>query len=144
MRFDRIKEIREDIEMTQQEIADILGVARGTYCMWEIGRDIFPLRKINMISNTFGVSIDYLLGLTNVKTYKIKTEEIDLEVVGRNLYNLRKQLNLTQKEISKSINTSQSNWWSYEKGKHLIITPFIYSLAKKYNVSIDELLGKVK
>ena len=130
--------------MTQQEIADILGVARGTYCMWEIGRDIFPLRKINMISNTFGVSIDYLLGLTNVKTYKIKTEEIDLEVVGRNLYNLRKQLNLTQKEISKSINTSQSNWWSYEKGKHLIITPFIYSLAKKYDVSIDELLGKVK
>lgn len=144
MRFDRIKEMREDIEMTQQEIADILGVTRGTYCMWELGRDIFPLRKLNEISNTFGVSIDYLLGLTNVKHYKIKTKELDLEVIGTKLYELRKQLNLTQREIAESINTSQSTWWSYEKGKYLIITPFIYSLAKQYNVSIDELLGKIK
>lgn len=143
MRFNRIKELRENIEMTQQEIADIIGVTRGTYCMWEIGRDIFPLRKLNIISNTFGVSIDYLLGLTNVKNYKIRNKEIDLEVVGNNLYNLRKKLNLTQKEIAEAINTSQSNWWSYEKGRHLIITPFIYSLAQKYNVSIDELLGKI-
>ena len=40
MKFQRIKNIREDMELTQQQVADKLKVSRGTYSMWETANDI--------------------------------------------------------------------------------------------------------
>ena len=54
----------------------------------------------------------------------------------------RKENNLTQMEISKILNTSRSAWTGYECKKFLISTLLIYEVAKKYNYSIDYLLGK--
>ena len=50
--------------------------------------------------------------------------------------------NLVQKDIFISLNTTSSTYSAYETGKVLIKTDFLYAIAKKYHVSIDELLGK--
>ena len=42
MYFDNIKRIREENDLTQREIADILGVKRSAYSLWEIGKNIIP------------------------------------------------------------------------------------------------------
>ena len=44
MKFEKMKEIREEKEMKQREIAEILGVDRSTYAGWETGKDTIPLR----------------------------------------------------------------------------------------------------
>ncbi len=57
------------------------------------------------------------------------------------LKSLRIQNNLTQKDISKILEISQSLYSIYESGKKPIPISLIYKLAKKYNTSIDFIIG---
>jgi hypothetical protein len=62
---DVLKNLRHTHHYTQQDLADYLGIARGTYAHYEINRrepDIETLKKIAVF---YHVSIDYLLELTN-------------------------------------------------------------------------------
>ena len=61
----KLKDIREDKDLTQTDIANILSVPRSTYSMWEIGICIIPLDKLYFLADYYNVSIDYALGLTN-------------------------------------------------------------------------------
>ena len=132
------------MELTQQQVADKLKVSRGTYSMWETANDIIPLKKLNELANLFDVSLDYILELTNIKSYGSVPIEIDNQVVGNNLYNIRKELGLSQNKLATTLSTNQSSWSEYEKGKYLIPTLIIYEMAKKYNLSVDRILGKIK
>lgn len=141
MKFERLREIREEHNLTQKQIAKILNVERSTYAGWETGKDTIPLRRLNKLSDYYKVSIDYLTGLSNV-TSKYRVIDLDAKVVGKNLRILRKMHNLVQKDIFILLNTTSSTYSAYETGKVLIKTDFLYAIAKKYHVSIDELLGK--
>lgn len=141
MKFERLREIREEHNLTQKQIAQILNVERSTYAGWETGKDTIPLRRLNKLSDYYKVSIDYLTGLSNV-TSRYRVIDLDAKVVGENLRILRQMHNLVQKDIFISLNTTSSTYSAYETGKVLIKTDFLYAIAKKYHVSIDELLGK--
>ena len=65
MKFERLREIREEHNLTQKQIAKILNVERSTYAGWETGKDTIPLRRLNKLSDYYKVSIDYLTGLSN-------------------------------------------------------------------------------
>ncbi len=141
MKFERLKQIRETQELTQKELANILNVERSTYAGWETGKDTIPLRRLNKLCDYYKVSIDYATGLTNDSTcYKVI--DIDAKTVGKNLKKLRKKHNLVQKDIFIPLNTTSSTYSAYETGKVLIKTDFIYTIAKEYNSSIDQLVGK--
>ena len=49
MKIKRLREIREEQELTQEDVAEILNVKRSTYTGWEIGRDTIPLVRLNAI-----------------------------------------------------------------------------------------------
>lgn len=66
MRFDRIKELREDRDIRQREIAAQLKVAQNTYCNYENGVREFPLPLLIALSRYYHVNLEYLLGLTDV------------------------------------------------------------------------------
>ena len=141
MKFDRLKEIREERCLTQKEVATILQVDRSTYSGWETGKDTIPLRRLNKLSDYYKVSIDYITGLSNkITVYRVI--DLDAKVIGQNLRNLRLSKKLSQKEIFIPLNTTSSTYSAYETGKVLIKTSFLYSIAKTYNASIDLLLGK--
>lgn len=141
MKFERLKQIREMQELTQKELANILNVERSTYAGWETGKDTIPLKRLNKLCDYYKVSIDYATGLTNDSTcYKVI--DIDAKTVGKNLKKLRKKHNLVQKDIFIPLNTTSSTYSAYETGKVLIKTDFIYTIAKEYNSSIDQLVGK--
>ena len=71
MKFEKMKEIREEKEMKQREIAEILGVDRSTYAGWETGKDTIPLRKLFELSNYYKLSIDYITGLKKRNNYPL-------------------------------------------------------------------------
>ncbi len=139
--FEKLKEIREYEGLKQKEIAKILHVTRATYAGWECGKDIIPLRKLNIFASYFHVSLDYLAGITPEATV-LKSYEIDNKVVAKNLKNFRIEHHLTQKDLAKSINTSQSNIHKYETGKTLITTTYALEFSKQYHYSLDKLLGR--
>lgn len=141
MKFDRLKEIREERNLTQREVADALEVDRSTYAGWETGKDTIPLRRLNKLSDYYKISVDYMTGLSNV-TSSYRVIDLDAKVIGQNLKEFRKERNLVQKDIFLFLNTTSSTYSAYETGKVLIKTDFLYSICKNYNASMDELLGK--
>lgn len=135
---------RENLELKQKEVAEILGVTYSTVSGWETGKDTIPLRKLIEFANKFNLSLDYLFGL---KDYNEKYEplKIDLKVIGKNLKNIRIKNKKTQSDVAKVLNTSQSAYAHYENAIYLISTNFIFSLSNIYkNFSIDLILGRTK
>lgn len=67
MQYERIRNLREDSDMTQQQIADKLYISRSAYSNYENGSRAFPLEILSQIADIYGTSVDYLIGRTNVK-----------------------------------------------------------------------------
>ena len=144
MIYERMKDIRTYFGNTQKELADILGVSRSTYAGWENGLDAIILPKLNDFCNYYGVSLDYICGLTNTKKYDIINDKIDKNVLGNNLKEIRTNNKHTQEKVANIINVDQSNYSKCELGKMYIHTYALIEFAKHYKVSIDWLCGKTK
>ncbi len=67
MKIERLKEIREDNGYTQKYIAKVLNTTQQQYSKYELGIQIIPLEKINILANLYQTSIDYLIGRTDVR-----------------------------------------------------------------------------
>ena len=63
----RIKDLREDNDLTQREIAEILHVRQNTYSQYENGQRQLPLEFLIILARYYNTSTDYLLGLTDRK-----------------------------------------------------------------------------
>ena len=137
-----LKRVRESYELTQREMAKVLGISKSSYNYFETGEQIIPLKHLNNFCNKFHVTMDYLSGLTNVNCHITKKFKLDSKLVGSRIKLVRKKRNLTQEELAKILNTSQSNISSYESGKTLMLTAFIYNLAKEFDISLDYLTGR--
>ena len=59
----RIRDLREDHDKTQQEVADILGTSQTMYARYERGANEMPIRHLLALCKYYGVSADYILGL---------------------------------------------------------------------------------
>ena len=63
--YDRIRAMREDRDLRQQDIADLLHCSQVAYSRYELGKRDIPTDVLVQLSGFYGVSIDYLLGLTD-------------------------------------------------------------------------------
>lgn len=63
--FRRIRDLREDSDKSQQEIADYLFVQRTVYCRYERGEREIPVWALIKLAQYYHVSTDYILGLTD-------------------------------------------------------------------------------
>ena len=59
-RYQRIRDLREDKDLTQQQIADYLNLYLNTYRRYETGQQTIPINLVKRLSAVYGVSIDYL------------------------------------------------------------------------------------
>ena len=64
---ERTRSIREDSDMTQQQIADILHVGQRTYSDYESGKTRIPIDSLIILAKFYDVSIDYISGVSNIK-----------------------------------------------------------------------------
>lgn len=65
--IDRIRNLREDFDKSQQEIADYLGTSQTMYARYERGANEMPIRHLLKLAKYYQVSLDYLCGLTDKK-----------------------------------------------------------------------------
>ena len=136
------KHSREEMDLSQREIAKQMKVHFSTVSGWETGKDTIPLRQLIKYANTYNFSLDYLFGFKS--TNKYKELKINLKEVGKKLRILRKRHGLTQVQVAKKLNTTQSAYAHYESGMYLITTYFLYALLKLYkDVSADEIFSKL-
>lgn len=65
--FPRIRNLREDKDMTQKQMADILCCSQRAYSRYECGDVVVPVRTLIELAKFHGTSVDYLLELTDEK-----------------------------------------------------------------------------
>lgn len=139
-----LKFCRESLEMTQKELGYVFGVAESTVSGWENNNDIMPLTKLVKFCDLYGFSLDYVTGLTRSNYSYSKINKLDRNKIGNNLKKIRTDLNLTQSKIAKECMISQTTYSNYELGIRLITTLTLYTLCKKHNLSMDEIIGRKK
>ena len=67
MKYPNIEAERARLNLTRTELAERLSVSRGTYANWQSGKTEIPGSLIVAMTKLFGVSSDYLLGITQVR-----------------------------------------------------------------------------
>ena len=61
----RLKDLREDLDLKQEDVAKILNISQTNYSKYELGKINIPINSIIDLANFYNTSIDYLLGITN-------------------------------------------------------------------------------
>ncbi|MBO5454789.1 MAG: helix-turn-helix transcriptional regulator [Clostridia bacterium] len=67
MYFQRLKDLRDDLDLTQENIADILKIQQTVYSRYERGIQNIPLEHLLTLADFYKTSTDYILGRTNEK-----------------------------------------------------------------------------
>ena len=68
--YQRIRDLREDADLKQRELAAVLGVTAQQYSLYERGDREIPFHHVITLAKFYRVSIDYIAGLTNQKRAK--------------------------------------------------------------------------
>lgn len=71
----RIKDLREDADITQRQLADYLNIKQNTYSQYENGQRQLPLDALVKLADYFKTSTDYILGLTDERTPYPKSQQ---------------------------------------------------------------------
>lgn len=64
--YQRLKDLREDFEKKQEDIAEVLNITRQQYQLYESGKREMPMHHFAVLARYYNVSLDYLAGLTDV------------------------------------------------------------------------------
>lgn len=76
MNFERIRNLREDMDKSQKDVAEYLNCSQVAYSYYELGRRDIPTETLVRLAKYYQCSTDYLLGLTDVKEpYPEKTKK---------------------------------------------------------------------
>ena len=134
----RIKDIREDKDITQEQMASIMKVNRSTYSMWEIGLSFMSVEQLCNFANYFGYSIDYVLGLSNNRKCNINND-FSYKTLGENIKTLRIKNNYSQCYLANKMKVTQACIVRWEKGITKISIPNLYELSKIFNVSLNDI-----
>ncbi len=65
MVYHRVRDLREDHDLKQKELAEFLNCSQQVYSNYELGQRDIPTEILIRLSEFYHVSVDYLLGLTN-------------------------------------------------------------------------------
>lgn len=137
MQIVNLRKSREELNLTQIEIAKLMNVDNSTFSGWETGKDTIPLEQLIKYANLFKYNLNYLFGLNEKNNYQ-KSYKINLTNIGKKIRKQRLSNNLTLEDVAKKLNTSKSTFWAYENGKYLINTSFLFGLTNIFkNFSID-------
>ena len=74
VKYQRLRDLREDHDLSQQKLANHLGMYKTVYSNYELGKREIPFSLIVRLAKFYDVSIDYIAGLTN-KPEKLSEKE---------------------------------------------------------------------
>ena len=96
--YKRLKDLREDHDLTQTQVAQILGIRQSDYGKYERGINMMGVDKYIKLAEYYNVSVDYLLGLIPIP--RPLSEKIQLKIENEKLCNA---FNQAEQDIQKVI-----------------------------------------
>lgn len=138
----RLKSLREENDLKQEEISLKLSCNRSTYANWENGEFVIPLYMADKLTIIYNVSLAYLLGLSTENIINYSQKELDYVCLLNNLNKLKLKNTHTYKYIGDKIKVNKSSCYRYFKGLIEIPTDKLIMLCELYSIDIDETTGK--
>lgn len=93
---DKIKFLREQLGLTQSDLAKKLGITRSSVNAWEMGISVPSTQYVVELAGIFKVSTDYLLGVQNTASVSVEgLSETDVQLVNAVINHLRQKNNAT-------------------------------------------------
>jgi len=69
MKYERIRHLREDADLTQQQVGEAINVPQRTYAYYESGQRMVPPSVLCALADFYDVSVDYILGRTSNRSF---------------------------------------------------------------------------
>ena len=113
--MNRIKQLRIENELLQSDLAQMLNVGQGTISNWENGRTEPDQDSLKTIAQRFDVSIDYILGNSDVKKDPTTKEWDSLTDLQKNIIALMGKLSEAQQE--EVVRQAEYQLWLQERKK---------------------------
>lgn len=139
--YQRIRNIREDMDLKQYEFANKIGVLPKTYNLYENGLRAIPIDTLNKILKEFNLSLDYVLGLSDAKNYP-NLKPIDKVAISENLRNFRKSSGMSQTEVADLLNCNQQTLSEYERGSIKVPWEILREFCILMKISADTLTSR--
>lgn len=130
---DKIKQLRRQHHLSQEDFASKIGVSQTTVTAWETGKAEPASSIIVKIANYFNISTDFILEVNDSKPPF---------VLGTNIKQLRRSHNLNQSDLGKILNVSQQAVTAWETNRSIPGADTLLFIADYFKVSADELLGR--
>ena len=102
--LERLKMLRDEINMSQSDIARTLNVSRECYCLYETGRRHIPAEVLCNLSRIHNVSTDYILNITDSRTPIPSLTEDEIKLLER-----YKQLDKRGKRVAMNVLSNELN-----------------------------------
>ena len=145
---EKLKKLRKEKGLTQQEVADFFGIQQAVYQKWESGNRKPSYENLSMLACIFDVSIDYLLNdyleiskETFLKLKKEKEEE-KKKLFSSRLKELRLQHGISQEELAEQIGIKRNSYSDWENGKCKPSYEKLEKIADFFEISLDWLFGR--
>lgn len=142
-----IAEARVKRNITQDDMAHLLGVSLNTYKGYEKNKQPIKIEQLNVLSNLFDLSLDYLLNISNYRTISKKekiADEIDYRYLRFSLKYQRRIRRIKQKELAEEFKMSPTTISAYERYANNVTITYLINFAKKFHISIDYMCGKTR
>lgn len=142
--MNRLKSLREKCGMKQSELGKLLNVKDAAISKYESGKIPLTDNTLIALSNIFGVSVDYLLGLTDEQQSHTQLEWQYAPVqnrFGTILSKYRTQNNLSNKDFSIMLGISVELECDLESGKYSPSMPIIQKIAEITRYDVDYIIG---
>ena len=137
----KFHDMRVDNDLSQKEMSKILGVSEDIYSNQENGRSNMSVYVAVKFADYFGVSLDYLFGISNDKVLNSNVVYNAFDTCFR-LKNVRLDNKLSQEQMASVLNIPQRTYSSYERGDRAIPLEFLFNFSINFKVSMDYLTGR--
>lgn len=148
----RLRELREDLNTNQAQVANELGITQASYGLYEREKRSPDYYTLKRLANYYSTNMAYLLGETDVKTpfpptqSVINTTDTELHstkiLIGSKLHDFRTEKELTMKKVAAFINLTAQSYSYYEKDQRSPDYDTLLKLANYFDVSVSYIFGE--
>lgn len=125
----QLKTLRQEYNLSQQELADKIGISKSSINMYERGEREPGIETVKRIADFFNVDVDYLFGVSDVKKRReFKVIRIN-KSIAHNIQHHREQANLSQKELADLLGIDEAVVADLESGKSTLKKDMLYKIC---------------
>lgn len=142
--YSRVREVREDFDMSQKQAAAILKISPQQYQLYESGKREMPMHLFIKLADYYEVSIDYLAGIDKNDYNEYLTKQKEISFYYQKIRDIREDNDMNQQQVADILGITRQQYQLYESGRREMPMHHFITLAEHYGVTIDYLVGRDK